>query len=84
MATFLGYPPDTPYVVEGYGDGETRDVQFVLSRSRAQLVRDYIVSKFGLDPGYVGAMPLGPNAPESPSNGRWDGVALAAYVERNK
>ena len=80
MAPFLGYSQETPFVVEGYGDGPTRDVQFVLSRSRAQLVRDYVVAKFGLDPGYVGAMPLGPEAPESPSNGRWDGVALAAFV----
>jgi phospholipid/cholesterol/gamma-HCH transport system substrate-binding protein len=81
MAPYLGYPPDTPFVIEGYADGATRDVQFVLSRSRAQLVRDYVVSKFGLDGGYVGAMPLGPEAPESPANGRWDGVALAAFVQ---
>jgi phospholipid/cholesterol/gamma-HCH transport system substrate-binding protein len=80
MTPFLGYPPDTPFVIEGYGDGATRDMQFVLSRSRAQLVRDYVVAKFGLDAGYVGAMPLGPDAPESPANGRWDGVALAAFV----
>jgi phospholipid/cholesterol/gamma-HCH transport system substrate-binding protein len=84
MAPFLGYSPDTPLVIEGYGDGPTRDVQFVLSRSRAQLVRDYVVSKFGLDAGYVGAMPLGPQAPESPANGRWDGVALAAFVHVGK
>jgi phospholipid/cholesterol/gamma-HCH transport system substrate-binding protein len=84
MAPFLGYAPDTPLVIEGYGDGPTRDVQFVLSRSRAQLVRDYVVSKFGLDAGYVGAMPLGPQAPESPANGRWDGVALAAFVHTAK
>jgi phospholipid/cholesterol/gamma-HCH transport system substrate-binding protein len=84
MAPFLGYAPDTPLVIEGYGDGPTRDVQFVLSRSRAQLVRDYVVSKFGLDAGYVGAMPLGPQAPESPANGRWDGVALAAFVHAGK
>ena len=84
MAPFLGYAPDTPLVIEGYGDGPTRDVQFVLSRRRAQLVRDYVVSKFGLDAGYVGAMPLGPQAPESPANGRWDGVALAAFVHTAK
>jgi phospholipid/cholesterol/gamma-HCH transport system substrate-binding protein len=84
MAPFLGYPPDTPFVIEGYGDGPTHDVQFVLSRSRAQLVRDYVVSKFGLDTGYVGAIPLGPEAPESPANGRWDGVALAAYVQAGR
>lgn len=80
MAAFLKYPPDTPFVVEGYGDGATSDVQFVLSRTRAQLVRDYVLARFGLDPGYVTTMPMGPEAPESPANGRWDGVALAAFV----
>jgi phospholipid/cholesterol/gamma-HCH transport system substrate-binding protein len=84
MTPFLKYPSNTPFVIEGYGGGPTRDVQYVLSRTRAQLVRDYVVSKFGLDAGYVGAMPLGPEAPESPSNGRWDGVALAAFVPLSK
>jgi phospholipid/cholesterol/gamma-HCH transport system substrate-binding protein len=81
MAAFVQYPPDTPFVVEGYADGITRDEQFVLSRSRAQLVRDYLVPKYGLDPGYVGTMPLGPEAPGSPANDRWNGVALAVFVE---
>jgi phospholipid/cholesterol/gamma-HCH transport system substrate-binding protein len=81
MAAFVQYPPDTPFVVEGYADGVTRDEQFVLSRSRAQLVRDYVVQKYGLDPGYVGTMPLGPAAPGSPANDRWNGVALAVFVE---
>lgn len=81
MAPFLGYPPDTPFVVEGYADGVTRDVQFVLSRTRAQLVRDYVVGRFGLDAGYVTTMAMGPDAPESPANGRWEGVALAAFVQ---
>ena len=84
MAPFLTNPSNTPFVVEGYGGGATRDVQFVLSRTRAQLVRDYVVSKFGLDVGYVATMPLGPEAPESPANGRWEGVALAAFVDARR
>ena len=84
MATFLGYPPDTPFVVEGYADGVTRDVQFVLSRRRAELVRDYLAGKFGLDPGYVTTMAMGPDAPDSPANGRWEGVALAAFVQTRR
>lgn len=82
MAAFLGYPRDTPFVVEGYADGVTRDVQFVLSRRRAELVRDYVVGKFGLDSGYVTTMAMGPEAPGSPSDGRWEGVALAAFVQK--
>ena len=81
MTPFLQYPPDTPFVIEGYAAGVTRDVQFILSRTRAQLVRDYIVRQFGLDSGYVTTMALGAEAPESPANGRWEGIALAAYVQ---
>lgn len=83
MAPFLRYPPDTPFVIEGYAGGITRDAQFVLSRSRALQVRDYLVGKFGLDAGHVAAMPLGATAPGSPANGRWEGVALAMFVDRS-
>jgi hypothetical protein len=49
MAEFVKYPRDTPSSWKGTrrGDG---DGEFLLSRQRAQLVRDYIVGKFDLDP----------------------------------
>ena len=81
MATFLRYPRTTPIVVEGYAAEGTSDVQFVLSRSRAQLVRDYIVGRFGLDARYVAIMPMGADAAGSPTDGKWEGVALTAFVE---
>jgi phospholipid/cholesterol/gamma-HCH transport system substrate-binding protein len=81
MAAYLRYPRTTPIVVEGYAGAGTYDAQFRLSRRRAQLVRDYIVGRFGLQPQFVAVMPLGAEAPGSPSNGRWEGVAIAAFVE---
>ena len=81
MAAYLRYPRTTPIVVEGYAGAGTSDVQYRLSRRRAQLVRDYIVGRFGLQPQFVAVMPLGAEAPGSPSNGRWEGVAIAAFVE---
>ena len=81
MAPFLRYPRNTPFVIEGYSGASTTDSQFVLSRSRALQVRDYLVGKFGLDPGFVATMPLGAEAPGSPTDGRWEGVALAMFVE---
>jgi len=81
MAPFLRYPRNTPFVIEGYAGASTTDAQFVLSRSRALQVRDYLVGKFGLDAGYVAMMPMGAEAPGSPSDGRWEGVALAMFVE---
>ncbi len=84
MAPFLRYPRDTPFVVEGYAPGVTEDERYVGSRVRAELVRDYLQGRYGLDPAYVGVMPLGVDAPASPANGRWDGVALAAFVQRSQ
>lgn len=81
MAPFLKYPRDTPLVVEGYAAGPTIDRQFVLSRSRALQVRDYLVGKYGLDPGHVATMALGAEAPGSPAKGHWEGVALALFVD---
>ncbi|HXG54072.1 MAG TPA: MlaD family protein [Vicinamibacterales bacterium] len=81
MGAFLKYPRNTPFVVEGYAGGITSDERFVASRQRAQLVRDYLLSKFPLDPSYVAVMPLGREAPGSPAGEQWDGVALAVFVQ---
>jgi hypothetical protein len=70
-------------VIEGYGMESTGDQQFLLSRARARLVRDYVVTRFGLDPGVVAVMPMGAEAEGSPSGDRWDGVALALFVAKS-
>ena len=80
LAPYLRYPRNSPFVVEGYAHEATSDQRFLLSRARAQLVRDYLVGKFGLDANYVATMPMGGDAPGSPSGGQWDGVALAMFV----
>jgi phospholipid/cholesterol/gamma-HCH transport system substrate-binding protein len=80
MSQFVRYPRDTPFVVEGYGLGTTNDQRFLVSRRRAQLVRDYLVGKFSLDPAFVASMPMGQEASGSPEGKRWDGVALALFV----
>jgi phospholipid/cholesterol/gamma-HCH transport system substrate-binding protein len=82
MAEFVKYPRTTPFVVEGYAEEPTGDARFLLSRARAELVRDYVVSKYGLDPNYVTTMPMGARATGSPAGDRWDGVALAMFVSR--
>jgi phospholipid/cholesterol/gamma-HCH transport system substrate-binding protein len=81
MSQFLKYPRNSPLVVEGYARSPaTRDERFLLSRTRASLVRDYLVAKFGLDPNHVGTMPMGSEAIDSPAGSEWDGVALAVFV----
>jgi phospholipid/cholesterol/gamma-HCH transport system substrate-binding protein len=82
MAPFLKYPRTTPFVVEGYAGGVTMDERFRDSRRHAQLVRDYLVSRYPLDPSNVAVMPLGPEAQGSPSGDKWNGVALAMFVPK--
>jgi phospholipid/cholesterol/gamma-HCH transport system substrate-binding protein len=80
MATFVRYPKTSPFVVEGYAQALTQDERFLISRARAQLVRDYLVGKFSLDVKYVAIMPMGAEATGSPAGDQWDGVALAMFV----
>ncbi len=80
MAEFVKYPRTSPLVVEGYGHEVTADVRYLISRARSQLVRDYLVGKFGLDPNVVATMAMGAEASESPAGDQWDGVALALFV----
>ena len=82
MAEFVKYPRTSPFVVEGYAQETTGDERYLLSRARAQLVRDYLVGKFGLDPNAVAIMPMGSDAVGSPAGERWDGIALAMFVPR--
>jgi hypothetical protein len=69
-------------MVEGYATDDTRDGQYLLSRQRARLVRDYIAGRFGIDPRNMGVMPMGSEAPNSPGGASWDGVALALFVPK--
>ncbi len=80
MSQFIKYPRNTPLVIEGYAPGDTNDQRFLVSRRRAQLVRDYVVGKFSLDAAFVASVPLGQEASGSPDGNRWDGVALALFV----
>jgi phospholipid/cholesterol/gamma-HCH transport system substrate-binding protein len=80
MSQFIRYPRNSPFVIEGYAVGATNDERFLASRRRVQLVRDYLVGKFALDPAFVASMPMGQEASGSPDGNRWDGVALAMFV----
>ena len=84
MAPFLRLPRNTPFVFEGYARGGTRPDEFLLSRRRAEMVRDYVVGKFRLETRFVTTMAMGPEAPESPEGGFWEGVAIAAFPERER
>lgn len=81
MSQFLTYPRNSPLVIEGYSSAPpTNDERFLLSRSRAELVRNYLVAKYSLDTNLVATMAMGKEADKSPSGNTWDGVALALFV----
>ena len=73
---------DSIIVVEGYSQQGSQADQYVVSRARAALVRDYVIERFHLDPGAVGVMPLGADASGSPQGSTWSGIALAVFVEQ--
>ena len=80
MSQFVRYPRTSPFVVEGYAKEATGDERYLRSRARAQLVHDYVMTKFLMDPNYAAMMPMGKEAHDSPSGSEWDGVALAMFV----
>jgi phospholipid/cholesterol/gamma-HCH transport system substrate-binding protein len=83
IAPFLDRLVSGLLIVEGYAQDGTRDEQYVRSQARASMVREYLIHKFQLDPTSTGLMPLGADATGSPDNGRWDGAALAAFLDRS-
>ncbi len=60
------------------------DEQYLKSRARASMVRDYLISKFHLDPQATGAMPLSADASHSEGKASFDGVALAIILPKAK
>lgn len=82
MGEFVRHAATSPLVVEGYALEGAREERFLTSRRRAGVVRDYLVATFQLPPNLTGVMPMGREARDSPAGDRWDGVALALFVDR--
>jgi phospholipid/cholesterol/gamma-HCH transport system substrate-binding protein len=84
MATFLKYPKQMPFMIEGYARAVTTDAAHLKSATRAVLVRDYLVRRFSLNPNTTGLMPLGLEAEGSPKgDNTWDGIAVTLWMRRD-
>jgi phospholipid/cholesterol/gamma-HCH transport system substrate-binding protein len=84
MADLVRYPRDSPLVVEGYAESTAGESPYLLSADRAQLVRDYVLSRFRRQATLTDIMPLSSEAPGSPrGDDRWSGVALAMFVSHD-
>jgi phospholipid/cholesterol/gamma-HCH transport system substrate-binding protein len=82
MATYVRYLPSNPVVVEGYATGGTVGERYRRSRIRAGIVREYLLGRFELAPQSTGYIALGEDAAGSPDGGRWDGVSLTLFLDR--
>ena len=83
IAPYLEYLASGIVIVEGYAQQGPRDEQYLRSRVRASIVRDYLVGTFHLDPRATGAMPLSADSTGSPGKVPWDGVALAVILPKD-
>lgn len=82
MADLVRYPRDSALVVEGYAQLTEGGTPHVMAAERATLVRDYILNRFKRRATLTGVMPMGTQAPGSPSgDDRWSGVALTLFVD---
>jgi phospholipid/cholesterol/gamma-HCH transport system substrate-binding protein len=84
MATYLRYLPTNPLVVEGYATQGALGERYQRSRSRAAVVREYVLHQYGLMQQSTGSIALAEDAQGSPSNDRWDGVALTLFLDREQ
>jgi phospholipid/cholesterol/gamma-HCH transport system substrate-binding protein len=71
-------------IVEGYSDTGTPDQQFVTSRGRAALVREYLEEHFHLLHSDVGIVPLRDKPPWGAGRHTRHGVAIVVFEERRK
>jgi len=76
--------PDHLVIVEGYSGTGTPDQQFVMSRRRADLVREYLEAHFHLLHDDVGIVPLRDKPPHGAGRDSWNGVAIVLFDDRQK
>jgi len=71
-------------IVEGYSRTGMPDQQFVTSRRRADLVREYLEAHFHLIHEDVGIVPLRDKPPHGAGRDTWNGVAIVLFDDRRK
>jgi phospholipid/cholesterol/gamma-HCH transport system substrate-binding protein len=76
--------PDHLVIVEGYCGAGTPDQEFVASRRRANLVREYLEAHFHLMHSNVGIVPLRDKPPHYAGRDNWNGVAIVLFDDRRK
>ena len=75
---------DHVVIVEGYSSTGTADQQFITSRRRADLVREYLDARFHLVHSDVGVVPLRDKPPNCAGRDTWNGVAIVVFNDPRK
>jgi phospholipid/cholesterol/gamma-HCH transport system substrate-binding protein len=65
-----------PMVIEGYSDGADSADQMSSSRNRAILVREYLQTRYQLDPNKLGIVAMRNSPPKGVGHSHWDGVCV--------
>jgi len=81
MARFFRHGRKNLIVIEGYSGKGSEDEQLLNSRDRAEKVRNFLLSKFQMDPESIGAIPIGAVAAQDAAHTAWEGVALVLYYK---
>ncbi len=68
-------------IVEGHAQGRDEAERYLVSRTRAAVVRDYLVRRFELDPTATGFIALGGEPVGVAPSSAWEGIVLAVFVD---
>jgi phospholipid/cholesterol/gamma-HCH transport system substrate-binding protein len=82
VAPFVDSLPNHVVIVEGYAAVGTSDQQYVTSRRRADLVREYLEAHFHLLHSDLGIVPLRDKPPPGAGRNTWNGVAIVLFEKR--
>jgi phospholipid/cholesterol/gamma-HCH transport system substrate-binding protein len=79
-----GSAVDDPIVIEGYSSASDSAEQFMLSRQRAILVRQYLQNRFQLDGAGLGVVFLKNSPPQGLGHADWNGVCVVVVKQAIK
>lgn len=83
MSALVRYLPNNPVMIEGYCMNGLPDQRYLTSTQRATVVRQYLISRFHLEPKRVGIMPEGDHPPAGTDKQMWDGISLVLIVSKH-
>jgi phospholipid/cholesterol/gamma-HCH transport system substrate-binding protein len=73
-----------PLIIEGYAASAEPGVQLAESRARALAVRQYLQTRFFIDPQNLGTVSLRATPPPSANKASWDGVCVVLLRRKSK